>query len=87
VILTDPTCAGIPIVSVTVCREITWQVKPSLACSVGRPFGGLTLGAVGGDGPHEAIVDECWTRPPARSTQVAGATSVQEFPRGFRKAS
>lgn len=52
--------AGIPSVSVTLCQEITRQVKPSLACFARHPFG-LTLGPPGDDGTHREIIDAMLT--------------------------
>ena len=41
--------------SITLVPEITELVRPSLACFVAMPFG-LTLGAVGDEATHRAIV-------------------------------
>jgi D-proline reductase (dithiol) PrdB len=46
---------GLATVSITQVREITEIVRPSLACLVEHPFG-LTLGAVGDQQAHAAIV-------------------------------
>ena len=46
---------GLATVSITQVREITQIVRPSLACLVEHPFG-LTLGAVGDQHAHAAIV-------------------------------
>jgi D-proline reductase (dithiol) PrdB len=46
---------GLATVSITQVREITEIVRPSLACLVEHPFG-LTLGAVGDQPAHAAIV-------------------------------
>ena len=46
---------GLPTVSVTQVREITELVQPSLECLVEHPFG-LTLGAVGDQATHAAVV-------------------------------
>jgi hypothetical protein len=43
-------------VSITQAPEITRLSQPSLACFVAHPFG-LTLGAVGDDGAHRAVLD------------------------------
>lgn len=42
-------------VSITQVPEITRIVQPSLACFVAHPFG-LTLGAVGDDATHDAVL-------------------------------
>jgi hypothetical protein len=42
-------------VSITLAPEITELTQPSLACFVAMPFG-LTLGAVGDEATHRAIV-------------------------------
>ena len=42
-------------VSITQVPEITRLVQPSLACFVAHPFG-LTLGAVGDDATHDAVL-------------------------------
>lgn len=47
--------AGVATVSITQVPEITRLVKPSLACHVAHPFG-LTLGAVGDDATHDAVL-------------------------------
>jgi hypothetical protein len=43
-------------VSITLCREITELVRPSLACLVEHPFG-LTLGDVGDRDTQRAVLD------------------------------
>lgn len=42
-------------VSITQVPEITRLAQPSLACFVAHPFG-LTLGAVGDDSMHDAVL-------------------------------
>ena len=49
---------GLATVSITQVREITELVKPSLACLVEHPFG-LTLGAVGDEATHRAVLRAC----------------------------
>lgn len=49
---------GLATVSITQVREITELVKPSLACLVEHPFG-LTLGAVGDEVTHLAVLRAC----------------------------
>ena len=49
---------GLATVSLTQVREITGLVKPSLACLVEHPFG-LTLGAVGDEATHRAVLLAC----------------------------
>lgn len=46
---------GLATVSLTQVREISELGRPSLACLVEHPFG-LTLGAVGDDATHRAVV-------------------------------
>ena len=63
---------GLATVSITQVREISELVKPSLACLVEHPFG-LTLGAVGDDATHRAVLAACLTeamRPHAAGTIV-----------------
>ncbi len=47
--------AGLATVSITQVPEITRLVRPSLACFVAYPFG-LTLGPVGDDATHDAVL-------------------------------
>jgi hypothetical protein len=49
---------GLATVSLTQVPEITELVKPSLACLVKHPFG-LTLGAVGDEETHRAVLLAC----------------------------
>lgn len=49
---------GLATVSLTQVREISELAKPSLACLVEHPFG-LTLGAVGDDATHRAVLHAC----------------------------
>lgn len=49
---------GLATVSLTQIREISELVKPSLACLVEHPFG-LTLGAVGDEATHRAVLRAC----------------------------
>ncbi len=49
---------GLTTVSLTQVREISELAKPSLACLVEHPFG-LTLGAVGDDATHRAVLHAC----------------------------
>lgn len=49
---------GLATVSISQVREISELVKPSLACLVEHPFG-LTLGAVGDDATHRAVLRAC----------------------------
>jgi hypothetical protein len=53
-------------VSITQVPEITRLAQPSLACFVAHPFG-LTLGAVGDDSMHDAVLRRSWPRPPSRT--------------------
>ena len=46
---------GLATVSISQVREVTAQLRPSLACLVETPFG-LTLGAVDDDVAHARIV-------------------------------
>lgn len=47
---------GVSTVSISLVREITELVKPSLSCFVAHPFG-LTLGAVGDRRTQRAVVE------------------------------
>lgn len=47
--------AGVATISITQVPEITRLVNPSLACFVAHPFG-LTLGAIGDDATHDAVL-------------------------------
>ena len=47
--------AGIPTVSVTVCKELTAKVRPPRALFVDRPFG-YPLGAPSDAGLHTSII-------------------------------
>lgn len=62
--------AGVPTVSITLAPDITAFSQPSLACFVAMPFG-LTLGDVGDQEMHEAIVravlEEAYGEHPAGS--------------------
>ncbi len=49
---------GLATVSLTQVPEITELVKPSLACLVEHPFG-LTLGAIGDEATHRAVLGAC----------------------------
>lgn len=49
---------GLATVSLTQVREITELARPSLACLVEHPFG-LTLGAVGDEATHRAVLRAC----------------------------
>ncbi|NOY53367.1 MAG: hypothetical protein GXP58_07060 [Deltaproteobacteria bacterium] len=49
---------GLCTVSISLVREITLQVKPSLALYLRHPFG-LTLGDVGDSITHENILLDC----------------------------
>ena len=63
---------GLATVSITQVREITEIVRPSLACLVEHPFG-LTLGAVGDQQTHAAVVTAALseaTRPHPSGTIV-----------------
>lgn len=49
---------GLATVSLTQVPEITQLVKPSLACLAEHPFG-ITLGAVGDETTHRAVLRAC----------------------------
>ncbi|MBW3591508.1 MAG: hypothetical protein KY393_06645 [Actinobacteria bacterium] len=55
--------AGIPTVSITQAPSITRLSKPSLSCFVAHPFG-LTLGAVGDDATHAAVLRDVLEQAP-----------------------
>ena len=50
--------SGLSTISLTQVREITELAMPSLACLVEHPFG-LTLGDIGDDATHRAILLAC----------------------------
>lgn len=49
---------GIPTISLTLVEEMTDLVKPSKALFIQHPFG-LTLGDVGDEMTHEAVLKDC----------------------------
>jgi len=68
---------GLATVSLTQVREISELAKPSLSCFVEHPFG-LTLGAVGDDASHRAVLRACL----AEATQPHPAGTIVDL--GFR---
>lgn len=68
---------GLATVSLTQVREISELVKPSLACLVEHPFG-LTLGAVGDEATHRAVLRACL----AEAVQPHPAGTIVDL--GFR---
>jgi len=69
--------SGLSTISLTQVREITELVLPSLACLVEHPFG-LTLGDVGDDATHRAVIRACL----AEATQRHPAGTIVDL--GFR---
>lgn len=67
--------AGLPTVSLSLVTEMTALVKPSKALFVQHPFG-LTLGDVGDEVTHEAVLRDCLDY----AAQVLPAGSIVDLP-------